>query len=127
MFFFKFVISNPWWKGKNDKPAVDYICIDKMVSRHKFVELQISRMNPHELFEFTLDTCWFGEDHAGFEFTIEVYGFYFSLQFRDKRHWNYKENRWVTDAEAKAEYEEWNRTKKGNYDSYSSDEDYYDK
>jgi len=125
MIWLNFQISNPWWKGKNDKPMVDYVCVDKMVTKHKFVELQISKMNPHELFEFTLDTCWFGEDHAGFELTVEVYGFYFSLQFRDNRHWNYKENRWVTDAEAQAEYEEWQRTLKSK--DGKPDEDYFDK
>lgn len=124
MIYFKFDLSNPWWRGKNDKPQVDYIEFEKKITKNKFVEMQISKMNPHELISLVADTCWFGQDHAGFEFTIEVYGFYFSVMLRDCRHWNYAEGRFMNEVEIQEEYEEYKRMKESR--DNRPDEDYHD-
>jgi hypothetical protein len=74
------------------------------------LELQITkwgRSSPSEFFAFELDTCWFGTDHAGPEFNIQIWNYYFGIKFYDHRHWNWEEGRFQTDEEAKAEEEEW--------------------
>lgn len=103
MIWLNFQISNPFWKGRNDKPQVDYLSKDWTVSENKFIEVQISKWNPHTIFEITIDTCWFGEDHAGFEINLEIFGFYFAAMLRDKRHWNYDAGRFQTYEEAVVE------------------------
>ena len=109
MIFTRFALVNPWWKYKNSASQIDYFSYEKMVTKHKFLEIQISKGNPCDLLSLIIDTCWFGQDHAGFEFTVEILGYYFSIQFRDHRHWNHRQGRFMTEEEITAEYEEWKK------------------
>jgi hypothetical protein len=43
-------------------------------------------------FEFT-HTC--KVDHAGGDLNIALFGFHFRMNWYDRRHWDYKLNRWV--------------------------------
>jgi len=72
------------------------------LSKNKTLEVQV------ELWEE--DTCWFDfelsctrkTDHAGFYLDIVIWRFCFYFSICDNRHWNYDENRWETERDAKA-------------------------
>lgn len=106
-------VGNPWHKGKNQRPGVDYIEEEWLVSEYKFLSLQLTRWSMARLFSLRLDLGWFGEDHAGPELTIELFGYMFHVSLKDTRHWNYDEGRFQTYEEAKAEAEEWRRSMGG--------------
>lgn len=105
MIWFSFRIDNPWFKDKN-KRQIDYFCIEKMVTKHKFIETQLSRFPIGTIFDITIDTRWRGQSHAGPNIDITLFGFGFILAFRDNRHWNYDEGRWMTDYEMEHEFDE---------------------
>lgn len=86
--------------------ATDW-CQEWQVSENKTLEVQLTHWDNSRLFAITLDTHFWGTDHAGPEFTIEVLGWYFGIKLYDRRHWNYDAGRFQTDAEAKAEADEW--------------------
>lgn len=112
MIFFKFVISNPWHKS-NDKPQKDYIVKEWIVSKNKFVDIQLTKWNSmSDVIDINLDLRWFGMDHAGPEFRISLFNFFFNIALRDMRHWNWDEGRFQTYEEAVAESEEWERDDK---------------
>ena len=66
---------------------------------HKYFELQLTSFPAFELVDFSLNTHWYGEDHAGFKFRLSILGFYFGLDFYDSRHWNYDKGRWYFPGE----------------------------
>jgi hypothetical protein len=93
MIRFGFSISWPFrWKVKQQ----DFVLFSKQLFKNKAFELQISRFDPDELIDFTLDLNWRGHDHAGPRFELSILGWFFSLKLYDTRHWNYDKNRWET-------------------------------
>lgn len=82
-------------------------CRDWRVSKNKSIEAQISHWDWDHLFSLRVDTYFWGSDHAGPEINLEMFGWFFNLKFYDHRHWNYDAGRFMTEAEHKAEAEEW--------------------
>lgn len=63
------------------------------LSKNKVLELQSGIWQEYNYFDFVLK--WNKNiDHAGFVFSVELFGFYFIFQIYDKRHWNYDYNCW---------------------------------
>jgi hypothetical protein len=107
MIYFKFVISNPWHKS-NDNPQKDYIVKEWVVSKNKFVDLQLTKWSSMSDFvDINLDLRWFGQDHAGLSFDITLFGYFFNIALRDMRHWNWEEGRFMNEAEIQADIDEW--------------------
>jgi hypothetical protein len=79
------------------------------VSTNKSFELQVTHWSFDRLLSFQLDTHFWGSDHAGPEVSLELFGWYFAAKLYDHRHWNYEAGRFMTEAEHKAEEEEWLR------------------
>jgi len=71
------------------------------LSANKTLELEFL-FHLNALFEFALSLIVSGRHHAGPSITLSLFGLGFNLSLSDRRHWNYDENRWETDAEAKA-------------------------
>ena len=68
------------------------------LSEHKFIELESMYSGQH-LFRFSLDLNWRGEDHAGPEIELGVWGHEVRLKLYDHRHWNTEKNRWYQGTE----------------------------
>lgn len=85
----------------------DYYLYHKELTENKGLEIQISKFNSIDyIFKFELNTNFTGSDHAGPEIILEFFGYYVCLNVRDRRHWNYDENRWQTLEETKKELDE---------------------
>lgn len=107
MIYLKFLIDNPWFKPNDKFNSKDYMWKDIKLSKNKNFEIQISRFEARELLNVNMDLRWQGQDHAGPELDVNVFGFMFNVKIYDSRHWNYDEHRWKTDAEAQAEIDEY--------------------
>lgn len=107
MIFFKFMIDNPWHRPCKDGKGHDYYWKDIKLTKNKNFEIQISKFSNRDILDIGVDLRWQGSDHAGPELDINVLGYMFNVKIYDSRHWNYKEGRWQTDEEAKAEMDEW--------------------
>ena len=103
MIYFNIKIQNPWFYPKDDFKSTNYLCWDKKLTNNKNFEIQISKFEPHELFLFKVDFRFWGSDHQGPSFEIDLFGYLFNIQIYDRRHWNWDEDRWQTDEEAKIE------------------------
>jgi hypothetical protein len=100
-----FGIAWPWPKTYSEN-QVDYIEIDKQVTKNKSVTFQFSKsMNFHTIFDFQFDTQWIGRDHGGIRLFITVGRYFLVAAFEDMRHWNWKAQRWMTDDEMRKEFE----------------------
>ena len=89
-------MTNPFAKSMDFK---DYIMWNKSLSKNWAAEFQVSHFSSYKLFDITIDTNWFGSDHAGPQLEIEILGLYINFKIYNKHHWNYKENRWYRDDE----------------------------
>jgi len=70
------------------------ICWSKSLSENKAIEIELTHSEYDEWFEFSLRTRR-KQDHGGIGFTFALLTlFTFDINFYDKRHWNYEENRW---------------------------------
>ena len=64
---------------------------------HKFLELEISKYdmeNTCNWYKFLIEhtrQC----DHAGVQLSIELFGYVFSCQIYDSRHWDYEKKMWM--------------------------------
>ena len=96
MIHFIFRIQNPWFRHCEDFKSQDYLWHDRKLTTNKNFEIQISRFEARNLVDIRLDLRWWGSDHQGPEFEIEVLGFFFNVKIYDSRHWNYDANRWET-------------------------------
>lgn len=101
-FIFRINHPRPNYKTKQK----DYVAWDKRLSKNWAAELQISRMPLHNIFELWIDTSWAGKDHAGPQFELTIFNFFFNFKIYNVNHWNWDEGRFYTEAEALAEYEE---------------------
>ena len=68
------------------------------LSEHKSVEWEYIYSGQY-LFELTLDLRWDGEDHAGPELELGVWGHEVRIKLYDHRHWNYENCRWYEPEE----------------------------
>ena len=109
LMFLKLRIANPWFKPRKDFKNHDYYWKDCKLSANKNLEIQISRFEATDLIDLGFDLQWWGQDHAGPELDINVFGYMFNIKVYDSRHWNWEANRWQTLDEAKQEADEWER------------------
>jgi hypothetical protein len=92
IFRFHFAIKNPFKRSRITQ--TDYIEYDRKITKNKSVEVQFSRWEAYNIFEFSVNTIWFGEDHGGIGFDIEVLGYMFAAKIYDIRHWDYENHCW---------------------------------
>lgn len=61
-----FKLKNPFPQSlDNEKPAHDYVCKSWMVTKNKFLELQITRWGILDtIIDFSFEIGFTGEDHA---------------------------------------------------------------
>jgi hypothetical protein len=92
MLSFSFNISWPWF-SKIDDWQKDYFCKAWKVSKHKSIEVQLSKAGKSLLgFDFRWDShC----DHAGLMIELSLFRHFFIVHFYDGRHWNYEKDRYV--------------------------------
>ena len=103
MIYSNFRLQNPWFRPQEDFKSTDYLWYDRQLTTHKNFEIQISRFEARNLFDLSLDLRWWGSDHQGPEFEVELFGFFFNVKIYDSRHWNYDANRWETEEDRDAE------------------------
>ena len=65
---------------------------DRKITTNKSVEVQFSRCEAYNIFEFSFDTIRIGQDHGSIDF--EVLGYFFSAKIYDIRHWDYRNHCW---------------------------------
>ena len=87
-----FTISNPFKTEEIDQ--IDYIEFDRSLTKNKAFELQFTKWPAHRLFSIGLCTRWYGTDHGGIRFDIELFGYFLNVNLYDKRHWNWTEHCW---------------------------------
>ena len=93
MMYFKFCVINIFRHKETE--SKDYICKERVISKNKSVELQISKWSKaHSLINFDLDLRCRGGDHAGPSIMIEVWKYFFNLKIYDHRHWDYENDTW---------------------------------
>ena len=97
---------------------LNYYSRTKQLSEHKFIEFE-NIYSGQYWFHFSLDLNWRGEDHAGPELELGVWGHEIRLKLYDNRHWNYKESRWYVEGE------EWSEMVNLEAKTYTTDEDKY--
>ena len=98
MIYFNFKLSNPWVKYKPDA-FQNLMCIEKSMTENKTFFTEFISCEAFNIFGIELDTRFNGSDHAQVAIYIELFGFEYSIGFRDNRHWNYYENRWYNKNE----------------------------
>lgn len=83
------LIANPWQKEKYK------LFVNKhfRVTKNKTFEIECYRYF-YNLFELTIDLRWFGHDHAGFKFELNILGLNLGISLCDNRHWDHKNNCW---------------------------------
>ena len=68
----------------------------KLPIKNKYWEVQFSYFKkPFRLLNFEIKIKLAGEDHAGINFNLELFGLYFNLQFFDNRHWDFDNKCWL--------------------------------
>jgi hypothetical protein len=88
------IIRN-WRPQESSASSKDYYYKQGSFSQRKHWEVQISKFAcTRNLLELTLDLGWTGEDHAGPELIIEVFGHWFNMKMYDSRHWDYELGQW---------------------------------
>lgn len=89
-------INNPFYKPPaEEQPQKDYFYKHWTVSKNKSAEIQITNFKSTQTaLDFVFDLHWWGSDHQGPEFRIELLGFMFDLKIYDHRHWDYENHRW---------------------------------
>lgn len=88
-----FNIANPWAKDTGEAYHDFYVKTVKL-TQNKLFEIQIAKTNLPKILCLCVSTTLTGEDHAGPEFNIEVFGYYFGVKIYDRRHWDYETNSW---------------------------------
>lgn len=104
MINFSFYLNWPWFKESYEW-AKDYFYKSWRVTKHKTLEVQISRSGTTLVGgSFRWDTkC----DHAGVMFDITLFRRFMHVSFCDNRHWNYEKNRYVNYDDPKEVEEYW--------------------
>lgn len=94
MFRISIAPPNPFYDPDKDYPSKDFFYREPRLTKHKALNVQISRWEPFRLFEFDLDISLWGRDHAGIEFDFFIYGYGINLNLYDIRHWDTERNDW---------------------------------
>ena len=89
-------LKNPLIKYFKNTNTKHYVEFSKKLSTNKAFEFQVSKFAPTDLINFCINLTFYGEDHAGFKFDIEVFGYFLSVQIYDTRHWDYENHKWET-------------------------------
>lgn len=112
---FSFYVRNLFRDTSKSEEPVTYVEHTGPLSfwENKSISIDIKKNEPVNFFGIWFDLSFQGRSHAGFSIMIDVWKYYFNLEVYDRRHWNYKENRWCTPEEMAAE----------NYHDYSSSEE----
>jgi hypothetical protein len=85
-------IKNPIWKnGDNDKFKMIWQFVK--LFGHKELDVRFYR-HVWYWFQFGINTTWYGEDHAGPELSIGVFGYVFEITLADNRHWDDEAGSW---------------------------------
>ena len=64
------------------------------ISKNKSFDIQLYLGDPEVLAGVRIETDWWGRDHAGPLFEINIYGLMFIAQIYDHRHWDWEANDW---------------------------------
>lgn len=68
---------------------------DISITKNKTLELGFYRY-AWDLFELSIDLRWWGHDHAGPSFEINIFGYAFRLGVCDTRHWDHEKDDWCS-------------------------------
>lgn len=97
MLYFYIRIRNPFVKAIRHHDVKNFYLKNLKLSKNKSLELQIYKTSfSDDLFCLSLDTNWIGQDHAGPELEMGLFGFQVNLNIYDHRHWNYGQGNWET-------------------------------
>lgn len=66
------------------------------ISKNKSFDIQLYLGDPEMIIGVKLETDWWGRDHAGPCFEINIYGLMFIVQIYDHRHWDWDTNDWIS-------------------------------
>ena len=88
MIYINLSLLNPW--SDLFEPIWSW---NKLVSKHKAIEVEVYRSNTIAQFETRLR---FREDHAGLTFGLGLFSYTLNAQFYDTRHWDYEKKVWKT-------------------------------
>lgn len=86
-----FGIKNPLAKDGVHKQYLNYV---KRVSKYRVFEIGVYKSSPYNLFLVKLNLSWRGSDHAGPEFSLELFGYYFQVSLYKTLHWDYDNGTW---------------------------------
>lgn len=86
-------------KKRSGKMQKNYFCKEWLITKHKFIEIQLSRSYSSFKIIGIKFSYWPYQDHAGPELTINLLGHFFILGFRDSRHWYSEKGRWFLPGE----------------------------
>lgn len=89
MLKFSFTIKNP--------AAMDVNCKVFEYNRHLFGNKHFEAEHyycNYNILQFSLDLSWRGEDHAGPELELCLFGYSARYKIYDIRHWNYSLGKW---------------------------------
>jgi hypothetical protein len=104
MINFSFNISWPWFKHM-DPWQVDYIEKTWKISKHKSLEIQLSKAG-NTLIGGSFD--WHTRrDHAGVMLELNLLRHFFIINFYDNRHWNDEKGRYVNYDDPKEVEKHW--------------------
>lgn len=81
MIYIAFAIRNPWLNRHET-----IVSKEIAVTENKTIEVALHRNTC--LFEFSFGISSFKQDHAGFNFDIGFFGYYFVFYFYDNRHYD---------------------------------------
>jgi hypothetical protein len=74
----------------------------KGLTKNKGLEMNAYAWGPSANLNFSVGFST-KEDHAGFRFRVDIFGFAFEIVIYDYRHWNYEADRWYEEGEEEAE------------------------
>ena len=86
MIYINISLINPW--SHRFEPKWSW---NKLVSKHKAIEVEFYRSNTIVEFEARLRHR---EDHAGLALGLGLFTYTLNAQFYDTRHWNYADKCW---------------------------------
>lgn len=98
MFRISFQLENPFFRESTGKVKTMIEYEERFWNTaHKYLSVQLDQerlTNPRDLFEFTLDVSFRGQDHAGFRLDLTIWSWTLYLNLYDSRHWDYETNDW---------------------------------
>lgn len=99
MIYFNFLLENPWFFAKEPNTPKNFLVKSGQLSTNKFWELQIAKWQADTILKLEVDLRWWGHDHAGPSFHIEILGWMLSASINDHRHWDKENDCWKSSQE----------------------------